>query len=98
MCPGLLFRSKDDRGSKMSVEEVLEEILKDTSLPKLRWRGDAWRGEPLAQPDFAAAILEASKKKGLHTAIETAGHIPWFTLRRCYKYRSFPLRREAHGP
>lgn len=32
-------------------------------------------GEPLMQPDFAAAIIEGCKEHGLHTAIDTSGAI-----------------------
>jgi pyruvate formate lyase activating enzyme len=32
-------------------------------------------GEPLAQPEFAAAILAACRRQGVHTAIETCGHV-----------------------
>lgn len=33
-------------------------------------------GEPLAQPAFAAAILEGCRENGLHTALDTAGGVP----------------------
>jgi len=33
-------------------------------------------GEPLLQPEFAAAILQGCKANGLHTAIDTAGGVP----------------------
>lgn len=32
-------------------------------------------GEPLVQPDFTHAILRGSKEMGLHTALDTAGHL-----------------------
>lgn len=74
-------------GRKMSVEEVLEEILKDTLFYRNSGGGvTLGGGEPLAQPDFAAAMLEASKKKRLHTAIETAGHIPWVHFEKVLPY------------
>jgi len=34
-------------------------------------------GEPLAQPKFAGAIMQAAKEKGFHTAIETTGYQHW---------------------
>ncbi|MDK9696870.1 MAG: pyruvate formate-lyase-activating protein [Siculibacillus sp.] len=32
-------------------------------------------GEPLVQPDFTHAVLRGSKEMGLHTALDTAGHL-----------------------
>ncbi|QWA10844.1 radical SAM protein [Sodalis ligni] len=32
-------------------------------------------GEPLAQPEFAAALLEQCKDKGINTALETTGYV-----------------------
>ena len=37
-------------------------------------------GEPLAQAEFVAALLKASKASGLHTAIDTTGYAPWDKL------------------
>ena len=34
-------------------------------------------GEPLFQPAFAKALLEAAKAAGLHTVVETAGFVDW---------------------
>lgn len=74
-------------GRKMSVEEVMKEISKDFLFYQNSGGGvTLGGGESLAQPDFAAAILEASKKKGLHTAIETAGHVPWVHFEKVLPY------------
>jgi len=34
-------------------------------------------GECLLQPDFSAAVLEEAHRRGINTAIETAGNVPW---------------------
>ena len=34
-------------------------------------------GECLLQPDFCAALLEEAHSRGINTAIETAGNVPW---------------------
>ena len=34
-------------------------------------------GECLLQPDFSAAILAEAHRRGINTAIETAGNVPW---------------------
>ena len=33
-------------------------------------------GEPLMQPEFAAAFLSHCKARRVHTAVETCGHVP----------------------
>lgn len=33
-------------------------------------------GEPLQQPDFTLALIQALKAEGIHTAIDTAGSVP----------------------
>lgn len=74
-------------GRKMNVGEVLKEISKDVHFYQNSGGGvTLGGGEPLAQPDFAATILEASKRKGLHTVIETAGHIPWVHFEKVLPY------------
>ncbi len=45
-------------------------------------RGDPVGGEPLMQPEFAAAILEGCREQGLHTAVDTAGAVPLLSCRR----------------
>jgi pyruvate formate lyase activating enzyme len=66
------------KGRKMTVEEVVEEVLKDEPFYSDSGGGVTLSGgEPLDQPDFAASILKACKKLALHTAVETAGHVPW---------------------
>lgn len=61
---------------RMSAGEALEEALRD--LPFYKYGGGVTLsgGEPLAQPEFAAALLSGLKKRGVHTAIETALYAP----------------------
>ena len=65
-------------GQKMTVAEVMEEVLRD--LPFYTRSGGGITlsgGEPLKQLEFSRATLMACKKQGIHTAIETAGHTRW---------------------
>lgn len=39
-------------------------------------------GEPTAQADFASAVLDGCRERGIHTAIETCGECGWPTLER----------------
>jgi len=67
------------QGSEMSVDEVVDKIL---PLRPFYQKGGITLsgGEPLAQPEFAAALLRRLKEEGFHTAVDTAGSIP---LERC---------------
>ena len=65
-------------GEHKTVEEVVEEVLRDLPFYETSGGGVTLSGgEPLLQRDFAYAILERCRREGLHTAIETAGNFPW---------------------
>lgn len=71
-CPGNALKYT---GEKMSVDEVLEEVMKDIDFYEESGGGITLSGgEVLAQPEFAALLLSECKKKGLHTALETTGY------------------------
>lgn len=73
-------------GRAMSVAEVLREIEKDRPFYRRSGGGvTVGGGEPLAQPQFTAALLEAAQEEYLHTAIETSGHAPWPHLERALR-------------
>ncbi|MEH0018377.1 MAG: glycyl-radical enzyme activating protein [Desulfobacter sp.] len=79
-CPGGAMRFS---GYDISLNDVLEEIEKERNVYRNSGGGVTLSGgEPLAQPDFARAILEKCRKWGIHTAIETAGYVPYDTLAR----------------
>lgn len=65
-------------GRAMSVAEVLAEVEQDSGFYAESGGGITLSGgECLMQPEFAAALLRAARARGLHTAIETAGNVPW---------------------
>ena len=65
-------------GERMTVEQVMEEILRDSAFYRNSGGGVTLSGgEPLMQLEFSRAILEACRQAGIHTAIETSGHAPW---------------------
>jgi pyruvate formate lyase activating enzyme len=65
-------------GESKSVDEVVEEVLRDLPFYETSQGGVTLSGgEPLLQPDFSYAILERCRAEGLHTAIETAANFPW---------------------
>ncbi len=75
------------RGLAMTVDEVFAEVMRDTVFYKLSGGGLTLSGgEPLAQADFALALLKRAKEEGLPAAMETAGHCSLETLRMVDPY------------
>jgi pyruvate formate lyase activating enzyme len=69
------------KARRMSVAEVLAEVAKDRPYYADSGGGVTFSGgEPVLQSEFLAELLAASKTLGLHTAVDTAAHVPWETL------------------
>lgn len=65
-------------GKTMTVDEVLNEVEKDSSFYRNTGGGiTVSGGECLLQPDFTAALLKGAHDRGVNTAIETACNVPW---------------------
>ncbi len=63
------------KGKTASVSEVLQDIRHYKNFIKdggVTLSG----GEPMLQPDFTIALLEACREEGLHTAVDTSGFAP----------------------
>jgi pyruvate formate lyase activating enzyme len=74
-------------GLEMSVEKVVEEVLKDSIFYRNSGGGLTLSGgEPLMQVEFAKEILRRCKKMGIHTAVETAGCLPWKNFTKIIPY------------
>ena len=74
-------------GKKISAEEILEEIEKDTVFYQTSNGGvTVSGGEPLYQPEFVCELLKQCKEKGIHTAIETSGFASESTLKKVLQY------------
>lgn len=68
-------------GQHRTVDDVLREVEADDLFYARSGGGLTLSGgEPLAQPDFALALLREAKARRLHTALETCGHVTWKTL------------------
>ena len=79
-------------GKIMSVEQVMEEVLKDklfyvNSQGGLTVSG----GEPMSQPNFVQALFMAAKKENIHTALDTCGHAPWEHYEKVLPYTDLVL-------
>ncbi|MBQ7500975.1 MAG: glycyl-radical enzyme activating protein [Clostridia bacterium] len=70
-------------GKKLSVEEIIQEVMRDASLYRRRNGGLTLSGgEPLYQSEFAISLLEAAKKNGISTCVETCGAVTPDVLRK----------------
>jgi pyruvate formate lyase activating enzyme len=64
-------------GRWMSVDDVLAEVARDVVLYDESGGGVTLSGgEPLAQPQFAEALLAGCRERGIHTALDTCGMAP----------------------
>jgi pyruvate formate lyase activating enzyme len=66
---------------EMAVPEVMDEVLRDRAFYRSRESEEGGvtlsGGEPLLQRSFVRRLLEACREESVHTAVETAGHVPW---------------------
>ena len=68
-------------GKSMTVDEVMAWVERDRPFYETSGGGVTFSGgEPLLQKTFLVAALKACKSAGLHTAVETAGHVLWESL------------------
>ena len=76
-----LFCAADARkvcGREYTVDEVLSEVLKDKAYYNRSGGGVTFSGgECMLQIDFLAEMLQKCKENGIHTAVDTAGHVPF---------------------
>ena len=66
---------------RRSAGAVFDEVAADRAYCEATGGGMTLSGgEPLAQPDFACALLRLARDAGISTAVETCGHVSWRTL------------------
>ena len=76
---GALLRA----GAEYTEDDVMAKVELDRPFYENSGGGITLSGgEPFFQPEFALALLEESKKRGLHTAVETCGLCPEDVIRR----------------
>ena len=65
-------------GRQVSAEELLVSILTDRPYYEQSGGGVTFSGgECMTQADFLSEILAACRREGIHTAVDTAGNVPW---------------------
>ena len=79
--------ARDICGKAYTVGEVMREILKDKTFYEKSNGGVTFSGgECMLQIDFLEEVLKACKKEGIHTAVDTAGHVPLAYFERIRPY------------
>jgi pyruvate formate lyase activating enzyme len=64
-------------GPETTADEVMDEVRRDRVFYEESGGGVTFSGgEPLAQPEFLRALLEASRDAGIRTAVDTCGFAP----------------------
>jgi pyruvate formate lyase activating enzyme len=78
---------KEQVGKYVSIEETVKEIEKDVPFYKNSGGGVTFSGgEPLLQWEFVQQVLRQCKEKGIHTALDTCGHVPWSAFEEVLDY------------
>ena len=79
-------------GKEYTVDEVMREILKDKAFYDNSGGGVTFSGgECMLQIDFLEEILKVCKENGIHTAVDTAGHVPYEYFERILPYTNLFL-------
>ena len=70
-------------GESWDVEQLLGEILQDKEFFENTDGGVTFSGgECMLPPEFLGVILRKCKESGIHTAVDTAGNVPWSSFER----------------
>ena len=96
LCGNCVIRCPHDAiaicGREMSTDELLREIIKDQAFYEATGGGmTVSGGECMLHPDFVAELLEKCGKENIHTAVDTAGCVPWVNFEKVIDYTSLFL-------
>lgn len=70
-------------GRDVTPEEIMRTVLRDRTFYESSGGGlTISGGEPLLQTDAAEALLTLARGEGVHTAVDTCGHVAWDKLRQ----------------
>lgn len=85
-----LYCPRDAReicGKEYTLDEVMREVLKDKAIYENSGGGVTFSGgECMLQIDFLEEVLKKCKEQGIHTAVDTAGHVPFEYFERIIPY------------
>lgn len=69
-------------GREYSPDELIAEAVRDRAYFDESGGGITFSGgEPLAQPAFLFSCMEACRRQGIHTVLDTSGHANWLVLK-----------------
>jgi len=79
-------------GRIMTAEQVMDEVIRDKEFYDNSEGGMTLSGgEPMAQPEFASALMKAARVLGINTALDTCGHVPWKAYQKILEYTDLVL-------
>lgn len=79
-------------GKMMTVDEVLEEVKKDSLFYQNSGGGVTFSGgEPTHQPEFLWHLSKRCQQSGIHTALDTTGFIKPEVLKKVLEYTNLVL-------
>jgi pyruvate formate lyase activating enzyme len=79
--PGCYAEALEMAGRTMTVGAAMAEVERDVVFYDRSGGGVTFSGgEPLAQPGFLLALLQACRRKAIHTALDTSGHASWAVI------------------
>ena len=65
-------------GKRYTTDEIMKVVIQDHAFYINSGGGVTCSGgEPFLQPEFLTGLLKALHDAGIHTAVDTAGNIPW---------------------
>jgi pyruvate formate lyase activating enzyme len=74
-------------GREMTLAQVLAQLEKDVAFFDESGGGVTFSGgEPLSQPLFLLALLQACRAREIHTAVDTCGFAPWPVFEQIRQY------------
>ena len=88
-CP---HEAREICGREVLVSEVFEEILRDKTFYQSSGGGVTFSGgEGMLQLDFLYELLKRCKDSKIHTAVDTAGNVPWSSFEKVLPYTNLFL-------
>lgn len=79
--------AKEICGKEYTIEEVLSKVIKDKAYYETSGGGVTFSGgECMLQIEFLTEILKKCKESGIHTAVDTAGNVPWECFEKIIPY------------
>ncbi|MFP4556571.1 MAG: glycyl-radical enzyme activating protein [Bacteroidales bacterium] len=86
------FTQTQTVGYETTVDELMQSIRADVPFFEESGGGVTLTGgEPLAQPEFSIELLKACTDEGIHTAIDTCGHVPAEVVKQSMPYTNVYL-------